>query len=280
MNCRICGVECPPGAKLCRDCAAARKRAFAATVTQPLLVAAAGAAGVRAQAQQAPRARPRFAPRPRRAVLQSPATSAIREVQAGACAKAASGTERRPPRLRLAWIGGAIGIGAGLSFAVLRMLAHGPGDAGEVAPATVELPRAVSPAAMPAADVAPEPVLSPPAAAVAGDSGATQHARKVALPRASARKRSPAPEAPKQAPVAAPPPVAVEPAPLLAVPPPAAEPVRRDPLQPLNDALTRCAREDVLTRPDCEQRARTRYCGNVWGQVAQCPIGPATDHGS
>ena len=43
MKCRICGCEAPAGAKLCKDCAAARKRAFAATVTQPLLLAAAGA---------------------------------------------------------------------------------------------------------------------------------------------------------------------------------------------------------------------------------------------
>ena len=44
MKCRICASECPPGAKLCRDCAAARKRAFAATVTQPLFAAAAPSA--------------------------------------------------------------------------------------------------------------------------------------------------------------------------------------------------------------------------------------------
>jgi len=46
MKCRICGCEAPAGAKLCKDCAAARKRAFAATVTQPLLLAAAGAPSV------------------------------------------------------------------------------------------------------------------------------------------------------------------------------------------------------------------------------------------
>ena len=56
MKCRICGLDCPPGAKICRDCAAARKRAFAQTVTQPLL-AAVGAPSV---------AEPRFAPRPAR----------------------------------------------------------------------------------------------------------------------------------------------------------------------------------------------------------------------
>ena len=39
MNCKICGQESMPGAKLCADCRSARKRAFAATVTQPLLEA-------------------------------------------------------------------------------------------------------------------------------------------------------------------------------------------------------------------------------------------------
>ena len=53
MRCKICGRECPPGAKVCRDCVAARKRAFAVTVTLPLL-ATAGAPSV---------AEPRFAPR-------------------------------------------------------------------------------------------------------------------------------------------------------------------------------------------------------------------------
>src|SRR5215470_5001191 len=69
MKCRICGTECPPGAKLCRDCAAARKRAFAATVTMPLLAAAGvpTASGLR------------FAPRPkssRKPVRQTPPQNA------------------------------------------------------------------------------------------------------------------------------------------------------------------------------------------------------------
>src|SRR5439155_22200070 len=53
MRCKICGRECPPGAKICRDSVAPRKRAFAVTVTLPLL-ATAGAPSV---------AEPRFAPR-------------------------------------------------------------------------------------------------------------------------------------------------------------------------------------------------------------------------
>jgi hypothetical protein len=70
-------------------------------------------------------------------------------------------------------------------------------------------------------------------------------------------------------------------------PPPqvAAAPVRRveapgnDPLQNFNSALSRCAREDMVARLGCEQRARVQYCGDFWGQIPQCAIGRATDHG-
>ncbi|MEO8566245.1 MAG: hypothetical protein ABI541_07655, partial [Betaproteobacteria bacterium] len=45
MSCQICGRRNAPGAKLCPDCRAARKRAYDATITQPLL-ALAGAGAV------------------------------------------------------------------------------------------------------------------------------------------------------------------------------------------------------------------------------------------
>ncbi|MEP6998449.1 MAG: hypothetical protein ABI900_12425, partial [Betaproteobacteria bacterium] len=37
MTCQICGRQSAPGTKLCADCRAARKRAYDATITQPLL---------------------------------------------------------------------------------------------------------------------------------------------------------------------------------------------------------------------------------------------------
>ena len=37
MSCQICGRRNVQGAKLCADCRAARKRAYDATITQPLL---------------------------------------------------------------------------------------------------------------------------------------------------------------------------------------------------------------------------------------------------
>jgi hypothetical protein len=48
MKCLICGRVSLPGAKLCLDCKAARKRAFDATVTQPLLAGAGAARGTAA----------------------------------------------------------------------------------------------------------------------------------------------------------------------------------------------------------------------------------------
>src|SRR5215469_12957518 len=68
MKCRICGCEAPAGAKLCKDCAAARKRAFAATVTQPLILAAAGAPSV---------GPPRFSLKPARPKNPKPTAKSI-----------------------------------------------------------------------------------------------------------------------------------------------------------------------------------------------------------
>jgi hypothetical protein len=53
----------------------------------------------------------------------------------------------------------------------------------------------------------------------------------------------------------------------------------RDPWQAMNEGLSRCAREDFLSRIACEQRLRLQYCPNYWGLVPQCAIGRTTDHG-
>jgi hypothetical protein len=84
----------------------------------------------------------------------------------------------------------------------------------------------------------------------------------------------PAPVLAEPAPVPEPQPVAKAPA-----PPRLVEAPRADPWQALNEGLARCSREGLLDRIGCEQRLRSQYCGNSWGLVPQCPIGPATDHG-
>jgi hypothetical protein len=308
MTCRICGCETPKGAKLCKDCAAARKRAFAATVTQPLLLAAAGAPSVN---------HPRFAPRPTKPKSTAPARNAAAKTTAARPEPASAGpsvalktrpidrshaspaisplvpppapqrqsvTPLRTPEPRrsmMRWL--TIVAGAGfvvVLLAIMIVLRRGstteaPEDTTSRAPATTAAPMT------PAATAATGPVVAETApsqgspseaeAALPPVKPATLKAKRKAVPAENASK-TPAPEVN--------PAIVAEPTPRNVVAPQRViDTVRTDPLQSLNDALTRCAREDMLNRPGCEQRARSQSCGNWWGQVPQCPIGPATDHG-
>ena len=113
MKCRICASECPPGAKLCRDCAAARKRAFAATVTQPLL-AAAGAPSV---------GRPRFAPRPARPAPQAsrrPLDWARSEAVIAASAADAKPAARKP--IGVQWLLLGLALACAIIYLIIRVL--------------------------------------------------------------------------------------------------------------------------------------------------------------
>jgi hypothetical protein len=282
-KCRICGCAVPSGTKLCKDCAAARKRAFAATVTQPLMLAAAGAPSV---------SQPRFAPKPARRKLgpppvktpsppssdprlMSPAISPLLPKPAAAERRTVAAVRRSPARRSgTAWLFGAAIAGL-IVLMVLGMLAarrtHGTNDEVAPLPAAPPIPAApseaqpVAPTTTPSAGLnadglVPQPVPLP---------AARKAPRKLPAPAESVKSLPPEPE----------PVVVVEP-PRPAPPPPrAAPPVRVDPLQGLNDALTRCSREDLLDRMSCEQDARSRFCGDSWGQVPQCPIGRGNDHG-
>jgi len=260
MKCRICGCETPAGTKLCKDCAAARKRAFAATVTQPLLLAAVGAPSV---------SQPRFAPRPKRPRSRS---------LVGGAAHSSSTTEQRKAAVRrkapmrrpatLWWIAAAaLAIGTALILGMLvARQASGPPAADEVQPAP--------PVTTVPAEPAPPPTIAPPLSLPVEEELPTP------APRLAPRARKPVQSEPvASAPIEAAPAAASEP-PRAAPPAPRpAEPVRTDPIQSLNEALRRCAREELFSRPGCEQAARSRYCGAAWGSIPQCPIGPATDHG-
>jgi hypothetical protein len=101
---------------------------------------------------------------------------------------------------------------------------------------------------------------------------------QAAPPKLPVRKRAP-PEALKAPPAATPPAVVDEPQRVVAAPVRLVETTRTDPLQKLTGALARCAREDLIARLGCEQRARAQYCGDSWGQIPQCAIGASTDHG-
>ena len=101
-------------------------------------------------------------------------------------------------------------------------------------------------------------------------------ARIEAPRRQNARARPPSPVVAEIAPE---PPPAVQPAEPLPPPPVVREAPRPDPWQPLNDALARCPRDDILGRSICEYRVRSQYCNGHWGQVPQCASIPYIDHG-
>src|SRR2546425_5876310 len=123
MKCRICGSECPPGARICGDCVAARKRAFAATVTQPLL-AAVGAPSV---------SQLRFAPRPaKRRLVSRLASSATRSETPVAASAGDHGTA--PGRISVKWLLLGVAMATTIVFVVIRILASGhAADNAEVA---------------------------------------------------------------------------------------------------------------------------------------------------
>ena len=279
MKCRICANECPPGAKVCRDCAAARKRAFAATVTQPLL-AAAGAPSF---------GQPRFAPRP---AQPRPAPRVARPPSVrsgGAIATSAADRTAASGGLSLKWLLLGVAIATTIVFVVIKILASGSGHAPDAV-------NAVDDAAGGAASsiVAREPIPaiasprdSPQNLPATGADGVPPEAAtdvRVApmntAPKAGARKAARKAEAAKSAPAESAPTYKAEPvtsAPR-SVPPRVAE-APRDPWQAMNEDLSRCAREGFLGRVACEQRLRVQYCPNHWGLVPQCAIGRTTDHG-
>jgi hypothetical protein len=279
MKCRICARECPPGAKICRDCAAARKRAFAATVTEPLL-AAVGAPTV---------GRPRFAPQPAKPRTPRRAAAAVSPRSEAPVAASAASRKAAPARLDVKWLLLGLAVAAAIVYLLLRELAPTHGYATNDAAASGESAPAIAPSNLapttPTPTVAAEPRdaaargAPQPGAVVRPDlKGDSDVAPKDATPKVGVRKAAAKVEAVKIPP---PPPVTppqAEPVPAPPPPPRVAE-APRDPWQVMNEGLSRCAREDWLSRGVCEQRLRLQYCANYWGLVAQCPIGPATDHG-
>lgn len=255
MKCRICGLDCPSGAKICRDCAAARKRAFAQTVTQPLL-AAVGAPSIGA---------PRFVPRPvRNRAVNEPGV----ERDAARAEPAALPLTVVPRKLGMLWLAVTIVVVGAIVAVWLRTR-----DGGHV----VE-PARVEPAPQPLAAVAP---AAPPVVQESAPQSIVTEPPHIKLPASRPRKVAPHPE--PAAPAIAPPAPPPEPAPVVrAVAPPPPRPIetpRPDPWRALDEGLARCAHEALFDRIGCEQRLRVQYCGNSWGLVPQCPIGPATDHG-
>lgn len=273
MKCRICARECPPGAKLCRDCAAARKRAFAATVTQPLL-AAAGVPSVR---------QARFAPRPSKARAQPQrkrdAALAARS-EAVMVASAADGMARpRDASARRLLLGIAVAIAAVYLLIWIVAVSHGR-SSGDAAGPDESASDVAAPAVADAAAVEtlrPLPAAEPGTLTPAEANGDTDRDLKKSKP---GHHKAVAKVEPPETSATAPPPVAkAEPVPMPRTPPPLHVDAPQDPWQAMNEGLSRCANEDWLHRGSCEQRLRLQYCPNHWGLAWQCPIGPTADHG-
>ena len=169
-------------------------------------------------------------------------------------------------------------------IAVLELRTLGGHDRSSESPeaAVMETPRVTVAAApsLPAPAQAPVATASVPVDAQPVDAQASSASEVPVVPVAKpvARKRGSA-EAVKTPPPALPAVVEEPPPQVAAAPARRAETPRSDPLQSFNVALARCAQEDLMARMGCEQRVRLQYCGDAWGQIAQCSIGRPIDHG-
>ena len=197
-------------------------------------------------------------------------------------AASAAGQSAAPRRFAVPWLWLGLAIALLVVYLAVRILAaKHDAPSGDAAMPGDTANAVATPATEPATPVAPLPptatgvrvVAAPPdaEATVAGAKAPQSGAAKTRVRKAPAKVEVPTP-------VEAPPAPKPEPAPEPSKPAPQAA-VARDPWQPMNDGLSRCAREDWIGRATCEQRLRLQYCPNYWGLVPQCPIGPS-DHGS
>ena len=295
MTCASCGKQIPTGARYCIHCGAEQ------SVPTPIAAVTAAAGGParepRAQAANAAQAEPGSSPITRQAANQPSATAAPGEGR----------SETRPQAIPPAPAHAGLPRHTGLAAAVLaacvvaaiagffawRMQAdrsimeHAPESPDAVAqpvapPASDTTARGADAASGAAQDAAPAPDAEAP-----GEAGGTAPAGAAApaeprpapveirpLPARPAPARAsrhavaekgapPAPVTPLQ-PAVTPALPAAAPAPARAAPP-------ADRWTRMEDELSRCTREDFITRVICGQRVRFRYCDGYWGKAPQCP---------
>jgi hypothetical protein len=273
MSCQICGQRNAPGAKLCADCRAARKRAYDATITQPLL-ALAGAGTISRTLSRLRRSK---------ASPEAKARHAARKVKAAAEAgpPVAESPAAAPPAAgsrSMLWALLALGV-------VLAAVAgwYLPNHA----PATPDVGAASSARSAAPAQPTPDPesagvkpLEGPPAAALPPLPVIVE---RELVPHSPAAGKPATPRRGKAAPKAPPPPEAPAEVEIVRVPQEApAPPVPRtpapiDPWQQMSEAIGRCP-AGFFGRVVCEQQVRLQYCEAQWGKVPQCPGGPSADH--
>jgi hypothetical protein len=254
MKCQICGHSSLPGAKLCSDCRAARKRAFAATVTQPLLAAASKSGGRLLRPSQSVAATVRRAAEQSLFVKPPPAQESVHYSGIKLIALLAP--------LAVMMVFGA--------YSAHRVAVNKDADASAAAAQARGAERQAAPSTV---GVAPTlTALKPTAAAEPVHTSETSppiepktDAKRVTKPRVIAAT-APAPLLEKLAARTAIAPVMEAPS-----PPP-------NPWQSMNDSLAQC-NGGLIDRVVCDLRVRQQYCDGYWGKVPQCPGGVATDHG-
>jgi hypothetical protein len=185
------------------------------------------------------------------------------------------------------WLLLGVAMATTIVFVVIRILASGhAADNAEIAAdaaretAPLLAPRDAAPAIAAPQETAQNQsaaagtAVAPPDANTDAKTDASV-ALKTAAPKVAGRKAAGKVEAATGAPLEPPVPKAES----VAAAPRRATEAPRDPWQAMNEGLSRCAREDFLSRFACEQRLRLQYCPNYWGLVPQCAIGRTTDHG-
>jgi hypothetical protein len=270
MKCLICGRLSLPGAKLCLDCKAARKRAFDATVTQPLLAAAGAASATRGRG-----AAPQLL-KPGQSVPDAARRAAKMALAAQAQSNLAGVLTEPVPRRPTRWpiiVGGLC-----LFIAITGYFGHWFGgnrsDTFAAVPERSNVESDAPPAIVRASTPNPIPAPAPTVAVEPVAAAAEQAPSKADTAKRSVRPRPEKP--PLVVPIAEPPPPEVV---AVAPPPPVVrEAPRVDPFQAMYDAIARCPR-DISGRASCEQRVRAQYCEGHWGQVSQCASIPYVDHG-
>lgn len=135
---------------------------------------------------------------------------------------------------------------------------------------------ATSPAALPPTVSAPGSASAPAdepveIKALPAHAAPARSARRAPVAKETAAPATPASRAPPQS-------APVPPASRAAAAAPASVPVA-DRWHRMNDELSRCTREDFITRVVCGQRVRFRYCDGYWGKVPACPGNPAPERG-
>jgi hypothetical protein len=317
-TCASCGRQVAAGARYCIHCGAEQSvptpiAAVAAAMArgQPREAAnAAHAEPARVVLSDAPR--PDAAPAT--ATLSRTATAKA----ANSAPPTPPAYDGGPPRVRLAavLVGCLVAVTIALAAVALWRGEHGaavtPGDANGSATAASAAPAAAgrgstetppapdmqvtsetasslasAPAATNPTPGTPASSTAPPPTAATSDAASAPVEIKALPPHAPAR-RSPQRGAPDNTASALPTPPVPEPG-AAPAPPPVAQarsvaPTHAaqriaDRWQRLDDEISRCTREDFITRVICGQRARFRYCDGYWGKVAQCPGNPVAERG-